>query len=130
MNQQPEPERISRTLVTVKFIPRERCDNCRTQPAVVTVTRRHYSTDFTPHVCLAGSYEHVEKLCQPCANEVVREESYFLDSIVDDGKKLFLQSNECIATNNDLITREDCGCNDCLDELVIYHQAGEVLENG
>lgn len=112
-----DPQRLSRTLIEVKFIPRERCDNCRTRPAVVDVTRRHSTMDFEPYTHHAGSYKREEKLCQPCANEVVREESSFLDSIIDDGKPMLLQSQVCI--RNQFIGPEDCGCTDCLDELEV-----------
>lgn len=113
-----DPQRLSRTLIEVKFIPRDRCDNCRTRPAVVTVTRKHVTMEGLPEQSfIVGTYQRVEVLCQPCANEVVREESCFLDSITDDGKPMFLQSKECIAIDNDLIHRDECGCDDCLDEL-------------
>ena len=114
-----DPHRSSRTLLQVKFIPRPRCENCRSRPAVVTLTRKHVTMDFDANdqAELIGTYDRTEDLCQPCANEVVREESMFLDSVIDDGKPMFIQSQDCI--HDDEISEEDCGCRNCLDELEI-----------
>lgn len=116
-----EVQRRARTLILIKFSPRKRCENCRTNPAVVNVTRTHSTADFRFPYHYAepvGNYIRTENLCQPCANEVVREESMFLDTIVDDGKPMFIQSQTCLAVDNNLITREDCGCPECQDELL------------
>lgn len=116
-----EVQRRARTHITIKFIPRKRCENCRTNPAVVKVTRTHSAVDirlsyhYAEPVC---NYVRTENLCQPCANEIIREESMFLDTIVDDGKQMFIQSQKCLAVDNNRITREDCGCQECQDELL------------
>lgn len=110
-----DSQRMSRTTIEIKFIPRKRCENCRTRPAVVEVIREHRTLDLKPLPSHVGNYFRHEKLCQPCANEVVREESSFLDTVVDDGKPLFLQFQVCIA--GDGYSYEECGCRACQDLL-------------
>lgn len=105
---------LSASRLVAKSISYPKCENCRRREQRVRLTRIHYTT-----IPGTDGYTRVQRLCQKCANIEITEESQFLDS--QHGEPIYHQREECVAMNNDNITREDCGCWECLAELETYY---------